>query len=47
MLALLTIVIQPQHPDEHHQRWSRWRRRQHARAREFHYQRRQAVQLRL
>jgi hypothetical protein len=43
---MLAIVLQPQLPDEHYHRWSRWRRRHQARARESHYQRRRAVRLR-
>jgi hypothetical protein len=40
---MLTIFNQPQHPGEHYQRWSRWRRRYQARARKHHYQRRQQL----
>ena len=39
---LLTILTQPRHPDEHYQRWSRWRRRHQARARKSHYQQRRS-----
>jgi SRSO17 transposase len=44
---MLTILIQPRHPDQHYQQWSRWRRRHQARARKHHYQRRQQRHLRL
>ncbi len=37
---LLATWTQPRHPDEHYQRWSRWRRRHQARARKSHYRRR-------
>ena len=40
-------LTEPRHPDEHYQRWSRWRRRHQARARKYHYQRRQQLNLRL
>ena len=44
---MLTILIQPRHPDEHYQQWSRWRRRHQARARKHHYKHRRHLNLRL
>jgi len=44
---LLTTIARPQHPGEHYQRWSRWRRRDQARARISHYQRRQQLHISL
>jgi hypothetical protein len=44
---MLTNMIQPQHPDDHYQRWSQWRRSHQARARRRHYQRRQQLHLKL
>jgi SRSO17 transposase len=44
---LLARAIEPSHPGAHDQRWSRWRRRHQARARRYHYQRRQQLHLRL
>jgi SRSO17 transposase len=37
---LHAIFNRPHHPLEHHERWSRWRRRHQLRARHCHYQRR-------
>jgi hypothetical protein len=44
---LFAIATQPGYSDTYYQRWSRWRRRHQARARQSHYQRRQRLQLRL
>ena len=44
---LLATATQPRHQDDHYLRWSRWRRRHQARARKFHYQRRQHLHLSL
>jgi hypothetical protein len=42
---MLTVMIQARHPDDHYQRWSRWRRHHQARARKHHYQQRQQLHL--
>jgi hypothetical protein len=44
---MIASVTQSQHPGDHYQQWSRWRRRHQARARKHHYQRRQQLHLRL
>jgi SRSO17 transposase len=45
--GIIASPTQPQHPGDHYQRWSRWRRKHQARARRYHYQRRQQMNLRL